>query len=210
MILYRATTPAHYTGPWSCWTPHRASAEAYWDNPGFGGPHLLAWTGDPDTLGPRLDLTGMTDRQAVRHLLAAIDLPDYDWVADTVGWVYEAWEEYTAIRTAVRQRFTWIVHDDSYPAACETWVYLGYSPLSARCVAQRPSYASRALQAIQEWRLSRHEIFDMADQWPGYNARQTAQADPDGSLGIFVFDDGSLLQWDGQHGHLLNPKGEEG
>jgi hypothetical protein len=141
-ILYRAAGAPPYTGKRSSWTPSRACAEAYLDNPGFGGHFLYRTETDASHV---LDLRG---QKAWRRLAEEL-LDDEEYVeksqhssahelsSDLRGgyaYVYQTWETESAIWDALARGYDWIVYDDDYPAGCETWCYLGNDHLAVTLV----------------------------------------------------------------------------
>jgi len=204
MRLYRATDARHYTGTGSCWTPNRRCAEAYWDNPGFGGPDLLQWEGDPQTQGAICNLTTLDghapDHEIERALEAAGVADPHAWLDahGPIEYVYQLWEDHGDLRAAFQARYAWIVYIDDYPNGCETWVYLGDDPLPYAHIATRPTYAARALANITQTGLDWDQALDACIQWAGYDEALTMRRDPTGDEGLFCFEDGSILRWTGQ------------
>ena len=126
MEIWRAADDERYTGQWSCWSADRESAEAYQDNPGFGGAHLLR----AEVRGNcALDLTGSAG-QAFQALAAALAelLPEDEWRGEGLyaqfGDVYQAWESNSRIADALASRYYWLIYDDDYPARCTTWCFI--------------------------------------------------------------------------------------
>ncbi|GIV50739.1 MAG: hypothetical protein KatS3mg038_1260 [Candidatus Kapaibacterium sp.] len=123
-----------------------ASAEAYLDNPGFGGPRLYCVEVEPRDV---LDCTG---RDALRRLAAAYvraaDADDLDELrslcwdrAEYLGrepderdmvdelvdrWagemVFQILENKTGVLDALARHYDWIVYEDDYPEGCVTWL----------------------------------------------------------------------------------------
>lgn len=135
-ILWRATDSG-YCGTWSCWAEDREDAEAYQDNPGFGGETL--YQVDVEVDWPTvLDLAGLKDLDALRLVAEIADL-DEEWVEDafrSTAYAYEAIEGRNKLRKAfVEAGYLWIRYMDSYPYDCRTWVYIGEEPLNGQEVA---------------------------------------------------------------------------
>lgn len=134
MRLYRATQDdSPYFGRWSCWAETPDAAEAYTDNPGFGGPALYVADVEPERV---LDLTDA--RRPLRTLAAALAGEDMDaeevYVRYCEGhaYVYQAWEESSRLSARLVSRYDWVRYVDDYPAGAVTWVSLAETPLSAR------------------------------------------------------------------------------
>lgn len=120
--LYRACEG--YVGQWSCWTPDRSVAEAYRDNPGYGGSQIAKATAE----GRVLDIRGQDARQqlaeaSAEHLEAdPVDLAQ-DWTASGYGWCYEVWENSRAVRDMLAEHYDWVCHtEETYPEGAETWI----------------------------------------------------------------------------------------
>ncbi|GIV50914.1 MAG: hypothetical protein KatS3mg038_1435 [Candidatus Kapaibacterium sp.] len=152
MLLWRAAHNSRiFRG--ACFAARREDAEAYQDNPGFGGPRLYCVEVDPRDV---LDCTG---RDALRRLAAAYvraaDADDLDelrslcWEraeylgrepteADMVAELADRWagemvfqilENKTGVLDALARHYDWIVYEDDYPEGCVTWLYTGRSPI---------------------------------------------------------------------------------
>lgn len=126
--LHRATSDG-YAGQWSCWSCDRETAEAYRDNPGYGGQQIIETeTGDARVL----DLRG--NRNPVAELCEAIEADfaeeverygDLDSYIRSFGYayVYEIWENNDRVRAALADRYDWVVHDqETFPERATTWV----------------------------------------------------------------------------------------
>lgn len=199
MKLYRATGVQDYSGTGSCWTPRREDAEAYWDNPGFGGPHLLCWEGEPES-GSVLDLT--RDHDEFGTLFEAAGLDQAEWLAagrKFPDYIYQVWEWWPDVAEALQARgYAWIVYEDDYPARCETWAYIGRPYLHATVIATRPCWAEMARRRIEreDWSYAEALAFG-PDWWQHYDEEATLAADPDDEQHLFCFDDASILRWTG-------------
>lgn len=111
--LWRAADD-DYIGDSASFAETREAAEAYLDNPGFGGARL--WTAEVDAVDV-LDLTDSSDPMA--GLLAAID-SDHDYGAIGV--------DELAPRIAgllADAGYQWVRVLESYPADTVTWIYVG-------------------------------------------------------------------------------------
>ena len=96
----------------------RDVAEAYLDNPGFGGAQLFRTrlSVEPDQI---LDWTGMTLRRAAR----AVGLSD----PGAIG--LDEWLPRTpaALDALREQGFLWVLVAESFPYDTTTWIWLGTS-----------------------------------------------------------------------------------
>lgn len=144
--LYRATSDG-YRGVWSCWSCQMETAEAYRDNPGFGGSDII--TADVDEDGYILDLRGESDpmlalaeavfeslgrREAIERFGLDSGFDDIPaepcdlarrWADRGLSLVYECWENDTVLRDVLPECWDWVVHDqESYPERATTWVRL--------------------------------------------------------------------------------------
>ena len=105
----------------ACFAVDRSDAEAYLDNPGFGGPNLYYAYVTPKKV---LDL--FEERRPMPVLLEAAGL---DPEADDPGGV-DVDEYVHRNRMAdrlIKEGYTWVRLRDSYPAGAETWTWLGSS-----------------------------------------------------------------------------------
>ena len=120
--LYRACDG--YTSQWSCWTPDADTADAYRDNPGYGGQQIVETEAD----GRILDIRGDDARSQLadaiaEHLDADADDLAREWQGSGYGWGYEVWENSRAVREALAEHYDWICHtEETYPEGAETWV----------------------------------------------------------------------------------------
>jgi hypothetical protein len=154
--LWRATDRDDpVLGQDTAWAEDRGCAEAYLDNPGFGGNSLWQAEVEVDP-GSVLDLTDDPWRglaRAVwrdgewrgtrggRHPGNLRDLADD--LGSSYGFVHDAWE------------YRWIRFRDDFPRGCITWVWLGEDGIEARRVAVRRRTAPRPNPRLhREWDLS--------------------------------------------------------
>lgn len=119
MQLYRATIETETDIPQgTCWTDDRDVAEAYQDNPGFGGPHIREIEDD----GSVLDITGSSQLAQFRALAAALGLGEddaQDWKDS--GYLYP-WEESGKIMRALESSgYDWLRYEDDYPDGAITY-----------------------------------------------------------------------------------------
>ena len=114
MRLWRAAND-DYISDSASFAETRESAEAYRDNPGYGGDTLYYADVEPDDM---LDLTGP---DAMASLLDALD-SDHDYGAIGVDELVP--------RLAGRlcdAGYQWVTVRESYPADTTTWIYVGGS-----------------------------------------------------------------------------------
>ncbi|GIV50238.1 MAG: hypothetical protein KatS3mg038_2201 [Candidatus Kapaibacterium sp.] len=137
----------------ACFAQDRRDAEAYLDNPGFGGPRLFCVEVQPTHV---LDCTG---RDGLRRLAAAYvraadddtldDLRSLCWdraqacgrnpdEIDLIDELADRWagemvfhvlEDEHGVLDALCRHYDWIVYEDDYPEGCITWLYTGRSPV---------------------------------------------------------------------------------
>lgn len=138
MRLWRAMDRNGYTGQWSCWSECREDAEAYLDNPGYGGDTLHV--AEVDLTDARiLDLT--EGNEFLRLASALYDDEDerfeaiQRWSGQGLGYAYEVWENNREAARLLAERYDWVVYVDDYPDGAITWCYLGTEPLAAEEVS---------------------------------------------------------------------------
>lgn len=136
ITLYRATSGTKpKNGRGSYWAEVFACAEAYLDNPGFGGDTIFSVTVEPEYV---LDLTR---GNPFRLLAQALDQDTEnegvvwwhahpDWT-DAGRYVHNVWEERKRAFDAIADLYDWVRFVDDYPAGCITWMYAGSRPLPA-------------------------------------------------------------------------------
>ncbi len=125
--LYRAAGPNEdvFYGVAS-FSPDRETAEAYLDNPGFGGPVLYRTrkSVDPETA---YDARGRSAQLGLARLLFPDDSP---WdVVDVWEGRTSATEHLLAEIPAIRDGlplagFDWLIVTDDFPDGAETWIFL--------------------------------------------------------------------------------------
>lgn len=121
--LYRATNDKKYTGQWSCWTPDRKCAEAYRDNPGFGGENIIS----AEATGK---IMWLDESNPYKELAEYLGIADWQELRGYADFVYQVWENSPEVREQIiALGYSWIVYEDDYPQGCMTWVYLGETPL---------------------------------------------------------------------------------
>ena len=137
MRLWRAMDRHGYTGQWSCWSERREDAEAYLDNPGYGGDTLHVTLVDL-TDARILDLT--EGNEFLRLAWALYDNEEAQqealqrWSRQGFSYAYQVWENNSDEAQLLAQRYDWVVYEDDYPAWAVTWCYLGTVPLAAEVV----------------------------------------------------------------------------
>lgn len=134
MRLWRAMWRDGYTGQWSAWAADRKTAEAYLDNPGYGGDTL--YVAEVDVEDARvLDLTGSYEIQRLANALYDDEEERWQalqrWSGQGLSYAYEVWENNTEAAERLAERYDWVIYLDDYPSGAITWVYLGHEPLPA-------------------------------------------------------------------------------
>jgi hypothetical protein len=117
--LYRAADD-DYLSDCASFAADREDAEAYLDNPGFGGSTLLKTTVEVDD-DAVLDIRSSRDDAQVQSLLDAIDSyrdPCGASVDSLLG-------EPSVVEALVARGYHWVRLTDSYPEGAETWTWLG-------------------------------------------------------------------------------------
>jgi hypothetical protein len=139
ITLYRAADDIGSYACGACFSPDRETAEAYLDNPGFGGDKVLTTRVDVDTERV-LSLVdgyynglpyGRQSKRAWRDLADALGLDADD--NDVIEALIDEGETYVHGVIDSRKRraqlhaagYDWVVYQDSYPDGAITWVYLG-------------------------------------------------------------------------------------
>lgn len=117
MKLYRAASAGEEgIPPRSCWTPELETAEAYRDNPGFGGGYLREIESDEDILD--IAAGGL---QKLAEVLGYDDPREQarEWWSDN-GWRYP-WEESREVMRRLRESgYVWLRYVDDYPEGAIT------------------------------------------------------------------------------------------
>lgn len=122
VTLYRASDRS-YAEQGDSLSPERATAEAYLDNPGFGGSTL-------HRVRVRVDESRVLDLRAEWDcdrwaLLAEVLEVDVESLYGSGAHVHSVWERNAAVLDALAARWTWVRYTDDYPEGAETWLYLG-------------------------------------------------------------------------------------
>lgn len=115
----------------ACFTSSQADAEAYLDNPGFGGATLYSVEIDPrfrlECLGRRNGLQELAEDlfETLGGDHESADDLRQSWVDAGLTRVFQVIENRPAVKRAVAASYDWLVYEDDYPEGCETWMYLG-------------------------------------------------------------------------------------
>ena len=109
-------------------TPDIDAAQAYLDNPGFGGQDLYAY--DIDDPQAHLELHRLKDSAALDRLAEELEYEDPEEVAQK--WrdaghdrVNSVLENITDVDRRIHELYDWVSFKDDYPPDAETWKYLG-------------------------------------------------------------------------------------
>jgi hypothetical protein len=134
MTIYRATDGYLGTGSW--WASDRADAEAYRDNPGFGGPNLYRLDLPSDVYVCDLTCGALSahdadDGDMIEELADVLrrhghnDLADdvLDDLACGVDYAHQHIDR-AAVREALVQHYDAVLLADSYPEACMSYCLL--------------------------------------------------------------------------------------
>jgi hypothetical protein len=115
--LYRATnrrSDAKSIPVDTCWTDDRRVAEAYQDNPGFGGRHIVVIEAELGECADWTDEAGGT-RQMIRDLMGDSD-EAYEMIGIWGGYQpFQALENSPRLTRIVRKNYDWIKYSDDYP-----------------------------------------------------------------------------------------------
>jgi hypothetical protein len=134
MILYRATNRPESYAAGSCFSPDEETAEAYLDNPGFGGAEVIAVEVDPEKEAV-LSLVdgrrggypyGRQARYAWNVLAEAIGEDEVEFLKENAqSLIHNAIDSAKIVGRLREANFEWVVYEDTFPAGAVTWVYLG-------------------------------------------------------------------------------------
>lgn len=126
-VLYRAHGAREKTDrmhAMSSWSPQKWVAEAYTDNPGFGGPQIRAVRADTANT---LELDDIHSTDGKQKLAAALGYENPEEVAmdwHDSGYRYP-WEEDGSVRQKLRASgYDFISYEDDYPDGATTYVPL--------------------------------------------------------------------------------------
>jgi hypothetical protein len=102
---------------WASFSPDKDSAEAYLDNPGFGGDTLRKVFVKPtNTLS-----ADVRSFMGMQELADSIELGEQDWMSD--GWQYP-WEESSKVKQKIEAAgFDAVAYVDDFPEGSETIVF---------------------------------------------------------------------------------------
>lgn len=136
VTLYRAADGSAAASG-ACFAADESDAAAYLDNPGYGGAslHSLTVEVDSDAVLSLVD----SRRAGVPHGRMASDA--WTRLADAIGADIDALRDGNeSVERAIDGRrvraalaaagYEWVVYEDTFPAACVTWVYLGSDTLA--------------------------------------------------------------------------------
>lgn len=116
--LYRATDTG-YTGPGSCWSSDAETAQAYTDNPGFGGSAVVEMELPADARV--LDVRGPNgvDMAALAEALGYGEGQAAEWRMS--GYLYP-WEESSRVAARLAESgYDWLLYHDDYPEMAVTY-----------------------------------------------------------------------------------------
>ena len=117
--LYRAADD-DYLSDCASFAADQSDAEAYLENPGFGGVTLWQTTVDV-AVDQVLDIRSDRDDDQVAAILDAIG-SDREPCGATVDAILA---EPRTVEALVAEGYRWVRLTDSYPEDCETWTWLG-------------------------------------------------------------------------------------
>lgn len=117
--LYRAADD-DYLSDCASFAAYRSDAEAYLDNPGFGGSRIWVTEVEIDD-DAVLDIRSSRDDAQVQALLDAIE-SDREPCGATVDAILG---EPAVVEALTSRGYRWVRLTDSYPDDCETWTWLG-------------------------------------------------------------------------------------
>lgn len=125
MKLYRATnnkSDAKKVPAGSCWSPELSTAEAYTDNPGFGGRHIVSIEIDPtkQAVADWTDAAGGT-RAMICDLVGETEEAE-DMIGTWAGYeVFQAIENNATLRRLAAEQYDWVSYTDDYPVGATTY-----------------------------------------------------------------------------------------
>lgn len=136
MKLWRAADDGNLSAGMSL-SQKRADAEAYLDNPGFGGRRL--WSID---IHPKyvLDLSGEDEQAANSDITDLIDADEHTSDLITQGFpsVGVMLANVRGVEDALAELYDWVVFRDDFPEDAVTWWYLGDKDLRLKAVQGGP------------------------------------------------------------------------
>lgn len=162
--MFRATDRTESFASGACFSPEREVAEAYTDDPGFGGSKIVAIEVDVDRdavlglLDGRSLVAGRQARDAWERLAEALGVEEDDvreLRADAENLIHNAVNSPRNRRKLFTAGFEWVVYEDTFPAGAVTWTYLG--PLMA-IERERNARSSREKQLLRELRRATDHV----------------------------------------------------
>lgn len=142
VTLYRAADSSTAASG-ACFAADESDAATYLDNPGYGGAslHALTIAVESDAVLSLVD----SRRNGVPHGRMATGA--WTRLADAIGADVDALRDGNeSVERAIDGRrvraalaaagYEWVVYEDTFPAACVTWVYLGGGILSLSAVTE--------------------------------------------------------------------------
>ena len=138
--LWRAASTKE-TGRGACFAALRQDAEAYLDNPGFGGENLYSVDVNPEYVLYLDDIRDIgeylfteeeiLDQACELGLDHGEELSDFfkrisinQLIEDSGKCYIHDYMDDPEIRNRLAEDYNWVVYEDSYPAQCETWMLL--------------------------------------------------------------------------------------
>lgn len=124
--LYRATnrkSDAKNIPVGSCWSDDIATAQAYADNPGFGGAHIVSATVDMGNYADWTDAAG-----GIKQMFGDLFGADF-MMNDEAYLLYSEWKGYeifqaienSMLSSLVAEKYNWIIYTDDYPEGATTY-----------------------------------------------------------------------------------------
>lgn len=160
--------------PWASFTPERKTAEAYTDNPGFGGAEIRELYVDA---GNVLDLTGGNMFKKLARALGMDEEAADEWISN--GWNYP-WEESKQIKQALAEKFDSVLYTDDFPAGAKTIIFTREpkliestpAPTSGASFRITPAQDAEYLAAVEAGDMdAAQRMVDEAARAAGYNVK---------------------------------------
>lgn len=120
--LYRAAQD-DYTFSGMSLAARCEDAEAYLDNPGFGGANLYSMTVaiDPDRVLRLDDMYDLADALIAAGWSDDHRLDIVENLGGTGAYIFEILAHRKGVASALARSYDWVVFADNYPVGCETW-----------------------------------------------------------------------------------------
>lgn len=122
-VLFRATNSpedANAIPKGTHWSPDRETAEAYQDNPGFGGSEIVSAI---VPTAKTLDVRGK-DARDLNRLAEQVDGDREAWRDAGYDSVFSVIENVPSVREKLKETSDWLIFLDDYPENATTWVKL--------------------------------------------------------------------------------------